>query len=48
MGEDFDPLTTEEPMPPEISHRGILLKMAGVVVVGSLAGFVGVGHVIRR
>lgn len=39
MSEDFDPLTAEEPMPPEISHRKILLEMVGVIVVGSLAGF---------
>ena len=40
MSENFDPLTTGEPMPSEISHRGILLKMAAVIVLGSLAGFV--------
>ena len=39
MSEDFEPLTAEEPMPPEISHRRILLEMAGVIVAGSLAGF---------
>ena len=38
MGEDFDPLTTEE-RPPAISHRRILRAMAGLIVIGSVAGF---------
>ena len=39
MGEDFDPLTTEEQVFPEISHRRILFEMAGVIIAGTLAGF---------
>lgn len=39
MGEDLDPLTTESSVRP-ISHRGILIVMAVLVVVGSIAGFV--------
>ena|SRR5258708_6476883 len=39
MSEDFDPLTAEESMPPEVSHRRILFEMAGVIVAGTLAGF---------
>lgn len=41
MGEDTDPLTSEdsvEPLTP-ISHRGILGVMAAVVIVGVLFGF---------
>lgn len=41
MGENIDPLTTEnsvEPLTP-ISHRGILVVMAAVVIVGALFGF---------
>ncbi len=38
MSENFDPLPTEK-MPPEISHRRMLLEMASVIVVGALAGF---------
>ena len=38
MSENFDPLPTEK-LPPEISHRRILLEMASVIVVGALAGF---------
>lgn len=40
MGDESEPLTAEERMPPEISHRRILRFMTGVIVVGSLAGFV--------
>ena len=36
---NIDPLTTGEPTVLQISHRGILLKMAGVIILGSLAGF---------
>ena len=38
MSDNFDPLPTEK-LPPEISHRRILLEMASVIVVGALAGF---------
>ena len=36
MGEDLEPLTAV----PVISHRGILIIMAGVVVLASVCGFV--------
>lgn len=39
MSEDFDPLTTDSGVKP-ISHKGILIIMSAVVVVGGLAGFV--------
>ncbi|MEQ1605008.1 MAG: ATP synthase subunit I [Pyrinomonadaceae bacterium] len=39
MGEDFDPLTTEN-APKPIRHGGILVAMAGLVVVMAIAGFV--------
>ena len=39
MSDDFEPLTTEGPLPPQISHRRLLLLMVGVIVVGSFAGF---------
>lgn len=39
MGEDFDPLTTEN-APKPIRHGGILAAMAGLVVVMAIAGFV--------
>lgn len=42
MGEDFDPLTTESAVKP-ISHKDILLIMAGVVAVGTIAGFLSAG-----
>jgi len=35
MSEDFDPLTTENSVP-AISHRGILVTMAGLIVAGTL------------
>ncbi|SRR5258708_5295733 len=35
---NLDPLTTVEPQS-EISHGRILVEMAGIVIVGSLAGF---------
>lgn len=39
MGEDFDPLTTDTGVKP-ISHSGILIAMAAMIVAGSVAGFV--------
>ncbi|MFM9905967.1 MAG: ATP synthase subunit I [Pyrinomonadaceae bacterium] len=39
MSEDIDPLTIES-TPTPISHRGILIVMAGVVAAGAVAGFV--------
>lgn len=36
MAEDLDPLTTETP---SMSHRGILLMMAVVVICGTVVGF---------
>lgn len=39
MGEDSEPLTTDEQMQPEISHRGLLFKMAVVVIAGAITGF---------
>ena len=39
MDEDFDPLTTREQMPPEISHRRILFEMAGLIIAETLVGF---------
>lgn len=42
MGEEFDPLTTESAVKP-ISHKGILLIMAGVVAVGMIVGFLSAG-----
>ena len=36
MGEDIDPLTTDNGA---MSHRGILIIMAVLVIVGSAAGF---------
>ena len=36
MGEDIDPLTTDSGA---MSHRGILIIMAVLVIVGSAAGF---------
>lgn len=38
MRDDFEPLTTEGPLPPELSHRRLLLLMVGVIAAGSLAG----------
>lgn len=38
MGKDLDPLTTQEGEK-LISHRGILLVMAGLVAVGTVCGF---------
>lgn len=39
MGENIDPLTTDGGVKP-ISHRGILVVMAAVVIVGTVLGFV--------
>ena len=39
MSEDFDPLTTESSVQ-SISHRGILIVMGAVVVLGTIAGFI--------
>jgi len=38
MGDDFDPLTTESAVRP-ISHKGILVSMAVVILAASVAGF---------
>ena len=38
MGEDFDPLTNESTVA-LISHRGILIAMTALVLIGSVAGF---------
>lgn len=40
MGEDIDPLTTDNGA---MSHRGILVIMAVLVIVGAIAGFVAGG-----
>ena len=41
MGEELEPLTTEAASEVAIiSHRGILTKMAAVIAVGSVVGFV--------
>ena len=42
MGEDLDPLTTESDVKP-ISHRGILIVMSVLIVVGAIGGFAFVG-----
>ena len=39
MGEDIDPLTTESGVK-AISHRGILIVMSVLIVVGGIGGFV--------
>ena len=39
MGEDLEPLTTESTAMP-ISHRGILIAMAIVIIAAAIAGFV--------
>jgi len=39
MGEKSEPLTTGDDAAVMISHRGILYKMAGVIAVGTIAGF---------
>lgn len=38
MSDDFQPLTTEQPLPPELSHRRILILMAVLIVLGSIFG----------
>ena len=38
MGENFDPLTTDSGVK-QISNRGILVVMAVLIVIGSIAGF---------
>lgn len=40
MGDNPDPLTDEQPIPPPISHRRILIEMAMIISFGSLAGIV--------
>ena len=40
MGDNPEPLTDEQPNPPPISHRRILIEMAAIVFFGSLAGTV--------
>lgn len=40
MSEDSEPLTIIEQAPPALSHRGLLIKMAVVVIAGALVGFV--------
>ena len=39
MSEDPAPLTTDDGAVVSIQHRRILYKMAGVIVVGAIAGF---------
>lgn len=39
MGDDSEPLTPDERMPPELSHRRILFVMCGVIATGSIVGF---------
>ncbi len=39
MDEDSAPLTTDDRVPPEISHRRILFEMVVVVTAGAAAGF---------
>lgn len=39
MGDDSEPLTTDDRPISAISHRRILYEMAGVISVGTLAGF---------
>ncbi len=38
MSGDFEPLTTEDQLPPQLSHRRILILMAAVIVAGSIVG----------
>jgi len=40
MSDDLVPLTSEDRLPPELSHRRILVLMAAIIVAGALAGFV--------
>jgi hypothetical protein len=43
MGEDLDPLTTDSTVE-QISHRGILIVMFGLIVVGAVIGFAAGGN----
>ena len=38
MDDDIDPLTTTSEIPQVITHRRLLIEMAGVIVVGTLVG----------
>jgi hypothetical protein len=40
MSDEFDHLTASEALPPELSHRRILILMAALITAGSVAGFV--------
>jgi hypothetical protein len=40
MSEDLEPLTTDDGGAVSIGHRPILIKMAGVILIGAIAGFV--------
>jgi hypothetical protein len=40
MSGNSDPLTANEVLPPEISHRALLVKMVAVLLAGAVAGFV--------
>ena len=40
MGDNPEPLIDEQQNPPPISHRRILIEMAAIVFIGSLAGMV--------
>lgn len=39
MGDDLDPLTSGRPLPPELSHRRILILMAVIIAASSIVGF---------
>lgn len=40
MSDEFVPLTSEDRLPPELSHRRILVLMAAIIFAGAIAGFV--------
>jgi hypothetical protein len=40
MSRNSDPLTANEVLPPEISHRALLVKMVVVLIAGTVAGVV--------
>ena len=38
MSDDLEPLTTDTPLPPQLSHRRLLLWMVVVIAAGTVAG----------
>lgn len=38
MADDYEPLTTEQPLPPQLSHSRLLAIMAVIIVGGAIAG----------